>query len=448
MGRFVPVDRDTQFLFPPSVQEWLPDDHLARFIVEVIEQLDLSPLEQSYAGRGSDAHHPAMLAALLLYGYATGTFSSRALERASYDSIAVRYITANTHPDHDTINSFRKRFIKETEAIFLQVLCYAQTMGMLKLGTVSLDGSKVHANASRHRAMSYGYAKKLQAKLKAEVTALIKRAEAANARDLPDGLSMPEELARRKQRLAAIAEAKQKIEARAKAEAEAAHAAKLAAREQRAKKNGKRPRGRPPTPPTGTPSDKDQVNFTDEDSRIMPVPGGGFDQAYNTQAAVDTDSLLVVAQAVTQATNDKQQVEPMLKQLQALPPELGRVKTLLADSGYASEDNVNACAQAKIRPLIALSRQLHHPSLRERFNEPPPLREKATPLEAMRHRLKTRRGRKLYALRKCTVELVFGLIKRVMKFRQFSLRGMTGARGEWSLVCLAWNLKRMNALFA
>lgn len=448
MGRFVPVDRDTQFLFPPSVQEWLPDDHLARFIVEVIEQLDLSQLERSYAGRGSDAHHPAMLAALLLYGYATGTFSSRALERASYDSIAVRYITANTHPDHDTINSFRQRFIKEIAAIFLQVLCYAQMMGMLKLGTVSLDGTKVHANASRHRAMSYGYAKKLQARLKAEVAALIKRAEAANARDLPDGLNVPEELARRKQRLAAIAEAKQKIEARAKAEAEAAHAAKLAAREQRRKKTGKRPRGRPPQPPTGTPADKDQVNFTDQDSRIMPMPGGGFDQSYNTQAAVDTDSLLVVAQAVTQATNDKQQVEPMLKQLQALPPELGKVETLLADSGYASEDNVDACANAKIRPLIALSRQRHHPSLRERFNDPPPLQGKATPLETMRYRLKTRRGRKLYALRKCTVEPVFGLIKRVMKFRQFSLRGITGARGEWSLVCLAWNLKRMNALLA
>src|SRR6266705_2039823 len=287
MARFVPVDRDTEFLFPPSVQEWLPKDHLARFVVEVIEQLDLSALEQSYAGRGSDAHHPAMLVALLLYGYATGTFSSRALERASYDSIAFRYITANSHPDHDTINSFRKRFLRQIEAIFVQVLGYAQEVGMLKLGTVSLDGTKVHANASRHSAMSYGHAKKLEAKLKAEVAELMKRAEA-----------------------------------------EAAYAAKLAAREQRAKKSGKRPGGRPPTPPSGTPADTDQVNFTDEDSRIMPVPGGGFEQAYNAQAAVDTDSLLVVASALTQATNDKQQVVPMLKQLQALPPELGRVKTL------------------------------------------------------------------------------------------------------------------------
>ena len=446
MTRFVPVDRETQYLFPPSVQEWLPDDHLARFIVDVIEQLDWSELEQSYAGRGSDAHHPAMLVALLLYGYATGTFSSRALERASYDSIAVRYITANNHPDHDTINSFRRRFLKQIEAIFIQVLGYAQVMGMLKLGTVSLDGTKVHANALRHKAMSYGYAKKRQAQLKAEVTALLKRAEAANARDLPEGLSIPEELARREQRLTAIAAAKQKIEARVKAEAEAAHAAKLAAREQRAKKTGKRPRGRPPAPPTGTPSDKDQVNFTDEDSRIMPVPGGGFDQSYNAQAAVDTHSLLVVGPALTQTSNDKQQVVPMLEQLQALPPELGRVKTLIADAGYASEDNVNACAQAKIRPLIALGRDTHHPSLRARFNEPPPLTAKPTALEAMRHHLTTRRGRQLYALRKSTVEPVFGLIKRVMKFRQFSLRGVAGARGEWKLVCLAWNLKRMNAL--
>ena len=228
MARFISVDRDTQFLFPPSVQEWLPEDHLARFIVDIVEQLDLSGLEQSYAGRGSDAHHPAMLVALLIYGYATGTFSSRALERASYDSIAFRYITANTHPDHDTINSFRQRFLKQIEAIFIQVLCYAQAMGILKLGTVSLDGTKVHANASRHSAMSYGQAKKLEAKLKAEVAELMRRAEAANAKDLPEGLDLPEELIRREQRLAAIAVAKAKIEARVQVEAEAAYAAKLA----------------------------------------------------------------------------------------------------------------------------------------------------------------------------------------------------------------------------
>ena len=333
MARFVPVDRNTQFLFPPSVQEWLPEDHLARFVVDVVEQLDWSGLEQSYAGRGSDAHHPATLVGLLIYGYATGTFSSRALERASYDSIAFRYVTANTHPDHDTINSFRQRFLKQIEAIFIQVLGYAQTMGMLKLGTVSLDGTKVHANASRHSAISYGHAKKLEAQLKAEVAELMKRAEAANAKDLPEGMNLPEELSRREQRLAAMAAAKARIEARVKAEAEAAYAAKLAAREQRAKKRGKRPGGRPPAPPTATPSDQDQVNFTDEDSRIMPVPGGGFEQAYNAQAAVDTDTLLVVAQKVTQATNDKQQGVAMLEQLQGLPSELGRVKTLLADAG-------------------------------------------------------------------------------------------------------------------
>ena len=276
----------------------------------------------------------------------------------------------------------------------------------------------------------------------------MKRAEAANAKDLPEGMNLPEELSRREQRLVAIATAKAKIEARVKAEAEAAYAAKLAAREQRAKKSGKPPRGRPPTPPSGTPRDRDQVNFTDEDSRIMPVPGGGFEQAYNGQAAVDTDSMLVAAETVTQATNDKQQVVPMVEQLQALPEELGGVKRLLADTGYASEDNINACAQAKIQPLIALGREAHHGSLFDRFAEPAPLPGKPTPLAAMRHRLQTRRGRKLYALRKCTVEPVFGLIKRVMKFRQFSLRGVSGARGEWNLVCLAWNLKRMNAVFA
>ena len=448
MARFLPVDRDTEFLFPPSVQEWLPEDHLARFVVDVVEQLDLSEIEQSYAGRGSDAHHPAMLTALLLYGYATGTFSSRALERASYDSIAVRYITANRHPDHDTINSFRKRFLKQIQAIFVQVLGYAQTLGMLKLGTVAVDGTKMHANASRHSAMSYGHAQKLEAKLKAEVAELIKRAEAANAKDVPDGMNLPEELRRREQRLAAIAEVKAKIEARAKAEAELANAAKQAAREQRTKDSGKPPRGPPPRPCSGTPTDSDQVNFTDEDSRIMPVPGGGFEQAYNAQAAVDTDSMLVVATGLTQATNDKQQVMPMLERLQALPQELGRVKRLLADTGYASERNINACVDAKVQPLIALGREAHYGDLLERFTEPPPPTGQPTPLEAMRHRLKTRRGRKLYALRKCTVEPVFGLIKRAMKFRQFSLRGLNGARGEWDLVCMAWNLKRMNGLFA
>ena len=180
----------------------------------------------------------------------------------------------------------------------------------------------------------------------------------------------------------------------------------------------------------------------------MPVPGGGFEQAYNAQAAVDTDSMLVVASALTQATNDKQQVVPMLEHLQALPPELGQVKRLLADTGYASEDNVNSCAQAKIQPLIALGREAHHGSAFERFTEPAPLSGNPTPVVAMRHRLQTRRGRRLYALRKCTVEPVFGLIKHVMKFRQFLLRGLASARGERSLVCLAWNMKRMNALGA
>ena len=199
MARFVPVERDTEFLFPPSVQEWRPKDHLAWFVVNVVEQLNLSSLDQSYAGRGSDVHHPAMLVALLLYSYATGTFSIRALERASCDSIAFRYVTANTHPDHDTINSFRKRLLKRIEVILVQVLGYAQAAGMLKVGTVCLDGTKgaCQCNASRHSAMSYGHARKLEAKLKAEVADLMKRVEAAaNARNVPDGMNPPEELSR------------------------------------------------------------------------------------------------------------------------------------------------------------------------------------------------------------------------------------------------------------
>ena len=331
----------------------------------------------------------------------------------------------------------------------MQVLGCAREMGMLKLGTVSLDGTKLHANASRHSAvMSYGHAKKLEAKLKAEVAELMRRAEAANAKDLPEGMNLPEELSRRQERLAAIAAAKTKIEARVKAEAEAAYAAKLAAREQRAKKNGKRPGGRPPAPPSGTPKDTDQVNFTDEDSLIMPGARGWLREAYNAQAAVDTDSMLVVASALTQATNDKQQVVPMLEQLQPCRPIWAGSSGCWPIPGMPARTTSMPGAQAKIQPLIALGREAHHGSPFDRFAEPAPLPSRPTPLTAMRHRLQTRRGRKWYALRKCTVEPVFGLIKHVMKFRQFLLRGINAPRRERSLLCLAWNMKRMNALGA
>jgi transposase len=449
MSNFRPVDRATGFLLPPSVDEWLPERHLARFVVEVIDGLDLRAMTGSYRGSGEAPYHPKLLLGLLVYGYATGVFSSRKLERATYDSVAFRFIAANDHPDHDTIAVFRRRFLKQIEALFVQVLLLAREMGVLKLGTVALDGTKIHANASRHSALSYGQAGKIEAQLQAEVAELMARAEAADQADIPDGLSIPEELARREARLAKIAEARATIEARARerhAREQAEHAAKLAARAAKTAATGKKPGGRVPQPPVAGPAAADQVNLTDEDSRIMPVAGGGFEQCYNAQAMVAAGSLLVVATDVVQAPNDKQQLEPMLDKIADLPDALGKVGELLADNGYFSEANVNACAAAGIDPVIAMGREAHHPTLDERFAPAPPPPQDPTPLEAMGHRLKTPEGKQRYALRKQTPEPVFGIIKSALGFRQFLLRGLDHVRGEWSLVTMAWNMKRIFAL--
>jgi transposase len=449
MANFRPTDRLTSFLLPPSIDEWLPERHFARFVVEIIEGLDLTAMSKSYRGAGSASYHPAALLGLLVYGYATGVFSSRKLERATYDSVAFRFIAANDHPDHDTIATFRRRFLKDIEALFVKVLLLAREMGVLKMGTVALDGTKIHANASRHSALSYEYAGKIEAQLKAEVAELLKKAEAADQTDIPDGMSIPEELGRREDRLKTLAAARAKIEARAAERYErdlVEHEAKLAARDAKAAAMGKKPRGKLPESPVEGPRPKDQINLTDEESRIMPVAGGGFDQCYNAQAAVTAGSLLVVAVTVTQAPNDKNQIEPILDEIDALPDELGDVDTLLADTGYFSAANVAACEAAGIDPLIAAGRQPHHPPLGERFGPDPAPPENPTPVEAMAHRLKTRAGRDLYALRKQIPEPVFGIIKSVMGFRQFLLRGIDKVRGEWSLVTMAWNMKRLFVL--
>ncbi len=449
MSNFRQVDRETGFLLPPSVDEWLPERHLARFVVEVIEGLDLSAMVKAYRGSGSASYHPSVLLGLLVYGYATGVFSSRALERATYDSVAFRFIAANDHPDHDTIATFRRRFLSEIEGLFVQVLLLAREAGLLKLGTVALDGTKVHAHASRHSALSYGHAGKLEAQLQAEVAELMTVAEAADTADVPDGMSVPEELARREERLTRIAEAKATIEARARERYEREqeeHQAKMKAREDKAQRTGRKPGGRPPQPPVAGPSAKDQVNLTDADSRIMPVAGDGFEQAYNAQAVVASESLLVLTTDVVQAANDKEQIKPALKKLKQLPEALGRPETLLADSGYFSEANVEACAEATIAPLISVGRERHHLSWKERFAQAPPPPEAPSAVQAMAHRLATPEGRQTYALRKHTPEPVFGIIKSVMGFRQFHLRGLHQVKGEWNLVTLAWNIKRMFAL--
>ncbi len=447
--RFIQCDRDTLYLMPPSVQDWLPENHLARFVVDIVSQLDLWPLVSAYAGRGSDAYPPGTLLALLFYGYATGVFSSRKMETATYDSVAFRFITANTHPDHDTIATFRKRFLEELKPLFAQILTIAHTMGVCKLGKISLDGTKVKANASKHKALSWDHACKLEKQIHAEVNALLRQAEEADRDDLPDGMSIPDELARREERLDTIARAKTEIQRRASAryaKEKEAYDQKMAERNIKEQDSGKKPQGREPKPPEPGPKTTDQVNLTDEDSRIMPTSGGGFEQTYNAQAGVDMDSMLIVENHVTQHPNDKQEIKPALKNLAALPDTLGTVDALAADTGYFSENNVNRCEHKHIKPYIATKRDKHNQYLNKRFSQPQLLPENADAVTTMKHRLKTLEGKKLYAKRKSTVETVFGIIKAVIGFRQFFLRGLESVSGEWDLVCIAYNLKRLHVL--
>ena len=446
---FKPVDRDTPYLLPPSLQDWLPQEHLARFVVEIVDRLDLSELERAYRGRGKTPYHPSVMVALLFYGYATGVFSSRKLEQATYDSVAFRYITADTHPDHDTIAHFRKRFLEPLRGVFVQILVIAQAMGVLKIGTVSLDGTKVKANASKHKAMSWGYANRLEAQLREEVQTLLEQAARADTEASP-GLDIPEELERREARLAAIERAKAEIERRALKRYEAEQAEyeeKLKRRRDTEKATGKKARGREPKAPESEPRAKDQVNFTDEESRIMPS-SEGFVQGYNAQAAVDIDSHLIVAEHVSDHTNDKQELAPALRCLDERQEVVGRPRALLADAGYFSDENVKRCEAEGIEPYIASGRERHHRALAERFAPVPECPAQADGVAAMGHRMKTPEGRALYAKRKSTVETVFGVVKEVMGFRRFHLRGLEAVQGEWTLVCMAWNLKRMHVAVA
>ncbi len=378
---------------------------------------------------------------------ATGVFSSRKLERVTYDSVAFRFIAANDHPDYDTIAVFRRRFLAEIEALFVQVLLLAREMGVLKMGTVALDGTKIHANASRHSALSHEHAGKIEAQLKAEVADLMAKAEAADAADIPDGMSIPDELARREERLRKLAEARAKIAARAKerhAREQAEHEAKLAARQAKAEASGKKPGGKPPEPPVAGPRPKDQINLTDEDSRIMPVAGGGFDQCYNAQAAVAAGSLLVVASVVSQAPNDKQQLEPMLDKIEALAERAGRARAPAGGHGLFQRGECRGLREGEdpttdrhgpSAASSAVGRALRSGAGSARRSDAGrghgASAEDAGRPDALR------------GSRKQIPEPVFGIIKSALGFRQFSLRGLNGARGEWSLVTMAWNIKRL-----
>ena len=432
-NRFKSIDRETPYLFPPSVQEWLPEKHLARFVVEIVSRLDLRPLEDAYTKRGSEGYPPAAMVALLFYGYATGVFSSRKLEEATYDSVAFRYIAANTHPDHDTIAHFRKRFLEQLKPLFVEILLLAQTMGFLKLGRVTLDGTKVKANASKHSALSWGHIQKLEKQLREEVQELMGLAEKADAAEEAKGMDIPAELERREDRLKALEEAKAKLVQRAaereKAE-QAEYETKLERREAKRKKPGQKPRGPKPKPPTGGVRDKDQINLTDEESRIMPVSGGGFEQAYNAQAVVDNETLLIVSNHVSQKTNDKKELTPALEALKALPESLGRPQEFLADNGYFSESNVESCVTEKMTPYIAVERESHSVELQELLASPDPPGQDAHEVEKMKHRVKTPTGRTIYAQQRCTQNLFLGSSNRCLDFDSFRSEGSKPLTGN------------------
>ncbi|MBF8283610.1 MAG: transposase [Anaerolineales bacterium] len=450
--KFRTPDYDAILKASVSLGEALPANHLARFVVDIVAQLDLSQVYARYAPQGGEAIAPEVLLALLFYGYATGIFSSRKIEKATHEHLAFRYVAGGLHPDHDTIANFRKTFLPELQDLFVQILLLAKLAGVLKLGNLSLDGSKIHADASKSHAVSYKRLVELEAHLRTEVQELLTLGEQADQGEavLPSRLVMEDELALRQKRLENLAKAKAVLEARAHERYQAQQAeyeAKQRAREEKARKHRHKPRGRTPKPPQPGPHDKDQYNFTDPDSRIMKnSTDDGFDQHYNVQAAVDQDSLLIVAPSLSNHPNDQREVEPTLD---ALSPQLGQPPAAALDNGYFSESNIRALEARGIDPYIATGRDPHHQSWRSFFEkqpEPPPA--DASLKEQMAYKLRTDIGQALYRLRKCTVEPVIGIIKEVLGFRQFSLRGLAAAAGEWCLVCLAFNLKRLHVLIA
>jgi transposase len=431
--------------------EALPPQHLGRYVVDLIAQLDLSSIYARYAPIGGEAIAPEILLGLLFYGYATGLFSARKIEKATYESIPFRYIAGGLHPDHDTIAHFRKTFLAEIQELFVQILLLAQAVGVLKLGNISLDGSKVHADASKSHAVSYKRLIEINARLRQEVGELFELGEQADQgeKQLPEGLVIQDEIAIREERLANLAKAKAVLEERARERFEAEQAeyqAKLCEREEKARKHHRKPKGRPPKPPEPGPRDKDQYNFTDPDSRIMKnSQDEGVDQHYNVQVAADQDSLLIVAHGLSNHPNDKQEALPTLY---ALDPAVGKPQAAAMDNGYFSQTTIAACQPRGIEPYIATGREPHHKDWHSFFAElPEPPGEEASPKEKMAYKLQTQIGKAIYRLRKCTVEPVIGIIKEILGFRQFSLRGLWAAAGEWCLVCLAFNLKRMHTLF-
>jgi transposase len=424
---------EQELLLPPSLREWLPEQHLVYFVSDVVDQLDLSAMYAVYEKekRGQPPYDPRLMTKLLVYGYCTGVFSSRRIQKRLQEDIPFKVLAAGNEPDFRTISDFRKIHIATLQNLFEQVLAMALECGAIKLGRVSLDGTKLKANASKHKAMSYARMQEKQKQLKEEVKQLLDQAAAADEQEDRQyghqrGDELPEELRRRESRLAKIKQAKRVIEQRARDKA--AEEGKSAEEAKRAK-----------------PEDKDQYNFTDPESRIMKS-GDGFVQGFNAQAAVEPELLLIVGQSVTEATNDKRQLKPMVELIEQQSGQ--RPEAILADNGYCSEENLAHLEstdqpERKIEGFIATGKQKHgeHRLPAKRG----PLPKGATKVERMKRKLQTKAGKAVYAARKCVVEPVFGQIKQARGFRQFLLRGKKKVKGEWALVCLTHNILRLFA---
>lgn len=425
----------------------LAPDHPARFLVDLLGLVDFSAFRARFAARGGRPYDPAVLCGLLIYGYLHGLFSSRKIERATYEDLGFRYVAGNMHPDHDTLANFRKTFLADLTEVFVQVLLVAKASGVLLLAAASNDGTKIHADASKSAAVSYGRMQELEQELRTEVAAILAKAQAADGSD--EATRLRGEVDRREARLAQLAQARAVLEARAAArdaEEQAAYQAKVAARHAKAARTGKPPRGREPQPPASGPRAKDQYNFTDPESRIMKEStSGAFEQSYNAQVVTDQASMLVMGARVSDQPND---VQELLPTLDAIPAVVGTPATAASDAGFFSEPNIIGCLVRGIEPYIATGRESHRWSLEDVLNGPAPVDPGAqpTPRALMAAKLRTAEGRAIYRQRKCTVEPVIGIIKDVLGFRQFSLRGLAQVRGEWILVCLAYNIKRLHTL--
>ena len=444
---FRPYSMDQRLLLPPDLREWLPEGHLALFVSDVVDELDLSAIVGTYErgdGRGQPPYHPAMMVKLLLYAYCTGKPSSRKIERATDEEVAFRVLAADQHPDHDSLAEFRKRHLDALAGLFVQVLQLCQAAGLVKLGHVALDGTKIKANASKHKAMSYARMTATEQQLETEIRALLEQAAQVDAAEDAEygrgrrGDELPAELARRESRLRKIRAAKAALEQAAKAEAEQAAEGARAKRATREQRVGSAKGGVPkiPDPEQAQPEPSAQYNFTDADSRIM-VDGAtkSFTQAYNAQAAVDGHAQVIVACGLTQAAPDVEQFVPMLERVLAVTGQAPTAMT--ADAGYFSETNLGAAAAAAVDVYLPPDR------LKHRAADAAPPRIKSTGAAQMREKLTTPAGHRTYALRKTIVEPVFGQIKEIRGFRRFSFRGLPNVTAEWVLICLTHNVLKL-----